>query len=438
MHPITTLFNLIETSSIDYRIWKGLHKIDAAFRGENDLDVYIPAVHTADAVEILIEAGWKRFLAPVEFEGIFHWFYYDNSSSNFYHLHIYNVMRTGPTYSKHFVIEGFESLNTQYQVVNGLRIFDAKTSLKIHQTRLILKKHSLLAKLFAKREVGKHTKEEIFLHNLLPDNQKVSNSNFTYKVYREFGYFLIIKNIVKRAMSKILRKRKKLSHGISVAVIGTDGAGKSTLVKESARILSENLIVYTMSFGRPSLSILTAPLWITRKFIQAVKPIKIGTQMNPSPSETSLLRAIYHVFIAIERLYVCRRICSLLSKGCCVIVDRCPSMQIGQMDAPKIKQREGFIKYLGKLEVYIYRQMSIFDLAIKVEVELNNVIERNRKRVKSRKESDQEVEQRFRLFEDFVPYSKQIARLDGNRDFKTTLNSLVALVFDSLPVHHED
>ena len=48
-------------------------------------------------------------------------------------------MRTGPTYSKHFVIEGFESLNTQYQVVNGLRIFDAKTSLKIHQTRLILK-----------------------------------------------------------------------------------------------------------------------------------------------------------------------------------------------------------------------------------------------------------------------------------------------------------
>ena len=108
------------------------------------------------------------------------------------------------------------------------------------------------------------------------------------------------------------------------------------------------------------------------------------------------------------------------------------------MDAPKINKRVGLIKYLAKLEVYIYRRMSIFDLAIKVEVELSNVIERNRKRVKSGKESDQEVEQRFRLFEDFVPYSKQLASIDGNKEFKTTLQSLVSVIFSSLPVHDEN
>ena len=410
-----------------------MHKIDAAFRGETDLDVYIPSVNVDEIVKILADAGWKRFLAQVEFEGISHWFYYDDNSFRFYHLHIYHVMRTGPTYSKHFLIEGFDSLNPKYQLINGLRVFDKETNLKIHRTRLILKKHSLLAKLFVKREVGKHKKEETFVSNLSSNNLKVDDSIFTHKIYKKFGYFLIVKNIIYRMISKILRKRKKLPRGICVAVIGTDGAGKTTLVKESARILSNNLTVYNISFGRPSFSVLTAPLWIARIFINAIKPIKTKAQINSRKSETSLLRAIYHICIALERLYVCRRINLRRSKGCCVIVDRCPSMQIGQMDAPKIIHRGGFIKYLAKLEIYIYRHMSIFDLAIKVEVELKNVIERNRKRVKSGKESDQEVEQRFSLFEDFVPYSKHMTSVDGNGELKTTLQRLVSVIFSSIP-----
>lgn len=430
--------NSFVSHGMDYRIWKGLHKVNSACRGESDLDVYIPAIYKKQAEEILSKKGWKRFFAPVEFDGISHWFFYEHNSGKFYHFHIYYLLRTGPTYSKHFLIKGFDKLSTRYEVINEMRIFDTSTNLKIHKTRLRLKKHSFLGRLFIKREVTKHRREEAFILNFLSEDKKVDNSPLDYGVYQKLDNFTVVKNIFIRFRSKVLRKRKKLPRGICIAMIGTDGAGKSTLAKESVSILSNHLDTYHASFGRPSFSILTAPLWAARMIIQTVKPITIEVQESAVAGKTSLLKAIYHIFVALERLYVCRKIASRVSKGWCVIVDRCPSMQIGQMDAPKICGKRGIINLLSKLEFHIYSRMTVFDLAIKFEVELPIVMERNRKRVKTGKESDFEVTRRYKQFEDFVPYSKQQTSVNGNGELGETLKIAVLTIYNSLPVYDDE
>ena len=434
MNPILEITSQLDDCQIPYRVWKGLHKIEMALEGKADIDIYVPLKYQYSLFSTLETAGWKKFKAPLEFENISHWYYYDRVKYCFYHLHIYNVMRTGPSHTKNYLIQNLDIENRKFLNFKGLKIFQAAENLELHKARLKLKAKGFFSRILLFRERSKHLREQKILDKLIDPAKNQNHVSLLISKLETKRKFTQVRNLFKKVFSKLFKIRKRLTHGISISLIGSDGSGKSALSKKLLNLLRRNFEVRHLSFGRPQFYYQSAHLWCFRMFVQAMKPRKklVGA-VTKSKERSSYLEALYHLFVAIERFIVCHRASKMTKKGIIVIVDRCPSFQVGQMDSPKIVGQDGFIGLLSKIEKAVYRNMIKFDLSIRLHVSLEAIIERNRNRNKFGKETDEDIKERFDMFKNFRPESNDELSISGEGNLKETLANLTEQVFNRLP-----
>lgn len=144
-----------------------------------------------------------------------------------------------------------------------------------------------------------------------------------------------------------MRRRRLEGPGLIVATLGSDGSGKSTLVKALDSVLSKKLDVERLYLGSGDgpCSLLRWPLVRLRKRRQqrkaAVSPPSGGA--NPSRRPNSLLRAFaidaermwWAVSLALERRGKLNRASRARASGIIVITDRYPQSTIeGHNDGP--------------------------------------------------------------------------------------------------------
>ena len=417
-HKLIGFLDSLEQNEIPYICWKGFHKIDAALQGNADLDIFVPETSQNSFIKAAKSYGFLELIPAVTFDGIRHYYLYSADHKIWYHLHVYFRLRTGASYKKDFLLDDTDLFQGRQYDAHGIAIPDQEKALALHATRMKLRRKGLISKLFFIKERRKHRSEAHYFGQAsvdLPTIATVPSSPI-----RSIDFGTSAHNLARRLFNRITGRRKRLSLPYIVAVIGTDGSGKSTLASALYDEFSKVVDTTRLSFGKPEFTIMTSFLWVFRHVCKLLKEAFLSKKKSGAKtkkSATSLPTALYHLTLACERYFLFQRAKRASSRGSLVIMDRCPTTMAAQMDGPKVTGRNILIRVIRHLEVKLYALMIGKVLALKLNLPLADALERNAKRQKVWKETDEEIEQRHSLFRFYEPSASVICQIDATKKF---------------------
>lgn len=163
--------------------------------------------------------------------------------------------------------------------------------------------------------------------------------------------------------SKIRSERpgkRCLNGGGLIAIVGGDGAGKSTAVEELHGWLSQRFDARRIHLGKPPSSLSTvAVAGLAKAFRIAAGLFKSKERSSETP-RANLLDLLSHLCTARDRYRLYLKARRFSSNGGLVICDRYPLPEIQLMDGPKIaaetEGRDGrVIRLLKRIEERLYK-----------------------------------------------------------------------------------
>jgi thymidylate kinase len=185
--------------------------------------------------------------------------------------------------------------------------------------------------------------------------------------------------------------RKTLAHGGAlIALVGGDGAGKSTAAEELSQWLSRDLQTTRVHLGKPRRSAVSRVSKRAWDLGSAVRRSSVSGQSALAAStETSMsfrayARLAWELMTARDRYRQYVRARRLATNGAIVICDRYPLPQIMLMDgavATRMLARPGgsrLVRALAELERRYYGQILYPDILIVLRVDPSVAVERKR------------------------------------------------------------
>lgn len=367
MFVIEELLKKLNTSVV-YAHWKSNIALEKALKGKTDLDLLVSKNDSLKFIKIISEIGFKR-VEPGLFKGypsLEHYFCYDTLLDRFVHLHIHYRLIYGYRNIKeyHIPIENFFLEKRKLQKIcyipepemeyflYVLRLFSKfrfsqKMKLKFkkkivdNELRFLLNKMNfekfklLIVEfpIFIEKQVKKAflrvAEDKKFTGK---DIKAITNFNNMFK--RKSKFRKIFELFSKKIIWKLTTQPKKhfFSGGFSIAFVGVDGSGKSTMVKKIYKKFNKKFDVshYYMGGKKDTLSlpnlffyliVLTGkiPLKIMKIFYSSKKK---GYSLIFTLS-TSLNRLIEYIF-AKNRLLRFKKGMKDTANGKVVIFERFP------------------------------------------------------------------------------------------------------------------
>jgi len=420
LNLIRKLCQALAEAEIAYCHWKSNNAIDRSASGENDLDLLISRADASRFAEILFRLGFKQASAQPEKQmpGVVDYFGYEPEADAWVHVHAHYQLILGHDMSKNFrlpiekpfiesaVYDGlfnipapeFEYIVLVIRMILKHSTWDAilgrEGSLKkvereelaylqarINQVRLeeILGQHlpyidvalfnDCLQALQPGCSIGKRIKIGQRLQARLRTNgRRLLTADVSTKLWHR---------VVLAIRSRIFKAKPKYrldAGGAMIAIVGGDGAGKTTAVDALYDWLSKHLATSRVHMGKPAWS------WTTRSVRALLKiPQLVGfypleatfaetlTQKSPvSPGYAWLLREVCR---ARDRYWTYVKARRFAANGGLVIVDRYSLSQVRLMDGPLA---ELFISQLtagpqGKLFLSPRKEHRLTQLLIKLE-----------------------------------------------------------------------
>jgi thymidylate kinase len=240
---------------------------------------------------------------------------------------------------------------------------------------------------------------------------------------------------------RVLRQRQRLrlvNGGAMIAIVGGDGAGKTTFVEELYSWLSRLFDIRKIHMGKPPWSLTT---FVARGLLKignllGLFPFTRASIEYPFDANTVVFPgypwAIRKVCTARDRnlLYVKSR--RFASNGSLVICDRFPLPQVKLMDAPQVKRMTGnypvnwFIKYLINLEKKFYESIQLPEVLIVLRVDPEIAVQRkaDEDMVSVRARSTEIMELDWKHIPAYV--------IDASRTRTEILSELKALIWSEL------
>jgi thymidylate kinase len=182
-------------------------------------------------------------------------------------------------------------------------------------------------------------------------------------------------------------RNRLISGGKLIALVGGDGAGKSTAVNGLYDWLSPNFCTTTIHLGKPSKSGCTITVAVARrvallfgKLFDLVRPVSTTTGHQIRLRDHLLL--LRSVCIARDRYRLYKRARRLATNGVLVICDRYPTPQIESMDGPNIgrlirdRRTNRITTFLQKTEASYYRHIMAPDVMIVLKVRPDIAVQR--------------------------------------------------------------
>ena len=143
--------------------------------------------------------------------------------------------------------------------------------------------------------------------------------------------------IGRRLTSRPAPRRQLAAGGAIVALVGADGAGKSTAVEELSERLGKTFTVTRAHLGKPPKSLLTV---VIRNVVRA-RSVFLGLLRligARSARSRSTERAVLATAIARDRYLAFRRIRRIATNGGLVLCDRFPLRELKLMDGPRVQR----------------------------------------------------------------------------------------------------
>ena len=435
--PLTLIKRLCEAlnaQQITYCHWKSNWKLKRWLAGDGDLDLLVDRADKQRFISIVSGLGFKQTTPARERQvpGVLHFYGFDVETTKLVHLDVQFKLVIGHdlTTNYHLVAESVY-LETCYR--QGLMPTPApEAELIVFVLRAVLK-HSA-TELLIRGALGKHNaaakREEVeFLESGI-DPARLANILTRLAPSIDLAFFerclqslrrgnsLLHRALVRRQLTKRLAASARRSRlldswlqvqrgstgfvrerllrqkagkrfaegGVLIAVIGGDGAGKTTVLTTLNKWLSNDFATRRFHIGKPPRSLITLALIV---MLRAIRLSKDGPAVSASEATQNYehdfpgyLRLLRWVSAGRDRrrLYIKAR--RFATNGGIALCDRFPTRQLQLMDGPNIAQsvppqrRNKFVKLLNRLELHYYRQILPPDLLIVLRVDPDIAVQR--------------------------------------------------------------
>jgi thymidylate kinase len=460
--------------NISYAVWKGVHELSKALQGDSDIDLLVDIGKKDLFQRSLHRRGFLNASYPfLKYPFIEHWYGYDEASGKICHLHIYYKIITGESHLKSYHIS-MESEVLRDRIKNEKNVYIASypNQAIIYTLRHYMKRSSFVGLFLWFYEREGYLKEyacirdglsaleksganlENLFHVGIDFNRldfKLSIFDFINtrktlnisKVSRRYGSTRAalesLRYVALRIYIKLFRVKKSLSSGAILALSGTDGAGKSSMVRELDSFLGQHFATRRFHLGTPIPTCLTWPL---RPFLAILRKSKTKAQNKgyqqfsldkEKAGGNSLLWALRYSILAYERYQSSRNAAAVSLHGAIAICDRYPSLSFNKMDSPRIASGGSMIvQKMRQFETQLYRNMAHADCLIYLGVSPETAIARNRMRSKNNKETDSLIAQRHKENKHLAFCANRIVHVDADGPFPSVLKAIKKIAWDSL------
>ncbi|MBD2355857.1 hypothetical protein H6G41_14730 [Tolypothrix sp. FACHB-123] len=420
---VAQLCQALENAGINYCHWKSNNALDRSANGKNDLDLLVGREDIQKFTEILWHFGFKQAKAPKDEQmpSVIDYYGYDTDADKLVHVHAHYQLIVGHDRTKNYrlpiekqflasVTQGelFRTPTAEYEfIVFVIRMIlkystwdailgrqadlpkSARNELAYLQERVdwiqiygILNQHLpyIDAELFSTCVQSLQTNYPVWeriqlghkIQKQLQAHARRSHISDVYlKVWRRFL------RAMKRRIVKDLPKKSLTNGGVMIAVVGGDGAGKSTVIDQLYSWLSKDFETMQVHLGKPPWSATTV---LIRGLLKIVRII--STAFSKQDSETNYSPLLWEVCAARDRYLHYAKARRFATNGGIVICDRFPIPQIKLMDGPQIErlvdpsQMNGFRKFLLQLEQHWYQYITLPDLLIVLKLDPEIAVQR--------------------------------------------------------------
>lgn len=486
----------LERRGVRYCHWKSTPGLATALRGETDLDLLVDRAD-AEAFGIAIrEIGFRPFVShesrryPAVEDHIGH----DRPSGRLVHLHVYYQLILGQQYTKNHrlpleraFLDGAADRGAGISVpppALELMVLGIRTLLKYrdsdalkdllrlgrrggippdtrHELKALRSQVStaelreattehlprlpsdLVVELLAVlerdrrdalrlRRLRRHAARGLRAYERLPRSAAIA-LYFRARLERTWPI-----SVVRRGMRRSeLRRKMPLGGGVTIAVVGPDGAGKSTIVSELTRWLAWRLNLRVLYLGSAQPSPSTHALrWVSR----AARRMAGRADRSLAPTFlrrfADVITAVRYIADARDRADRVRRGRSLAARGAVVLFDRfpLPDVRVGerQMDGPRIATlasypQSALLRRLARREAATYAGILPPDCILQLVISAETALSRKGNRVE-----ETVVAKSAALLQADLSRIAPLVRLDAEQPLEAVVDEAKAAVWKLL------
>ena len=439
---ISALCHALETERIDYCHWKSNEALDRSASGDNDLDLLITRSDAQRFDAILKRLGFKDAQLPPwkQLPGVCHSYGLDESSGELVHIHAHYQLVIGDDMTKNYRLPIEDAYVASAQPEAPFRVPAPEFELGVFLVRMVVKHCAWDALLMLQGSLSASERRELtyllekvdtetvwelmsehlpFLppalwkaclravlpgssiwfrvatarrlqRRLIPCTRRPQPVDTYLKIWRRF------RTVGQR---KLLRQgpvlpRRLSEAGVLVAIVGGDGAGKSTAVEDLSNWLGTELSTTAVHLGKPPRSLLStvvkrsmgAAASIRRSPSSSASALKasLAASNGNSMSGRSVARLVWEVLTARDRYRTYRRARRLATNGAIVVCDRYPLQEVKLMDGAVTAgltdrpPRSRLVGRLAAIEKRFYDRIAYPEILIVLKVDPNLAVLRKR------------------------------------------------------------
>jgi len=415
---VRVLCETLAAEGVSYCHWKSTAFLERSATAENDLDFLVDRGDASHLALILHRLGFKEARDPRTPPGVADFYGYDGDADRFVHVHVHYQLVVGDDATKNYRLPLEDAFLASASSQGIFLVPSPELEFVAFVIRMILKHATWDALLLRQGRLPETARQELqhlraaadqdrlgsllraylpgvdevlfadcvraltpgcsvwarlrtgrrLLSRLKPYARRPRSLDVCLKLWRRSASFL-----TRRLLRARTLRRQLVTGGAMVAVVGGDGAGKSTAVGELQAWLSRDFRVRRIHLGKPPQS---AATFLIRTALKARMRLARGRSDFPIA-----LRVLLDLAIARDRRSAYTDARRFANRGGIVICDRFPLRELTSIDGPRLAGRLGarrgrLARLLLAIEQRYFAGLASPDLLIALLVDPDVAVER--------------------------------------------------------------